>query len=180
MAVALGKRGGEVPALRRREDVEVARIAPTLTVVLDQRAQPDRVRQPDRVGERRAIELLGALQRIARRVAIAGRGGKVTDMAQAMRQFRRFGRCVGRGAVERQRGTGIAALARGPRPGDQRLGDRAQRAIPPAASTARVTSSLAVAVIGAIWTGFSIPISIGPIVASPPSSRSNFAEMLAD
>ncbi len=54
-----------------------------------------------------------------------------------------------------------------------------QRAIPPAASTASVTSSLAVAVIGAIWTGFSMPISIGPIMSSPPSSRSNLAEMLA-
>jgi hypothetical protein len=38
----------------------------------------------------------------------------------------------------------------------------------------------AVDVIGAIWTGFSMPISIGPITASPPSSRSSLAEMLAD
>src|SRR5690242_6688790 len=53
-------------------------------------------------------------------------------------------------------------------------------AMPPAASTASVTSSLALEVIGAIWTGFSMPISIGPIIESPPSSRRILAEILAD
>jgi hypothetical protein len=60
-----------------------------------------------------------------------------------------------------------------PIPGDQ-------RAMPPAASTASVTRSPAVEVIGAICTGFSMPISIGPIMLSPPSSRSSLAEMFAD
>ncbi|PAV67848.1 hypothetical protein WR25_18539 [Diploscapter pachys] len=46
-----------------------------------------------------------------------------------------------------------------------------QRAMPPAASTASVTSSLAVEVIGAICTGFSMPISIGPITLSPPTEH---------
>ena len=50
----------------------------------------------------------------------------------------------------------------------------------PAASTASVTRSDALAVIGAICTGCSMPSSIGPITLSPPSSRSSFAEMLAD
>ena len=49
-----------------------------------------------------------------------------------------------------------------------------------AASTARVSTSGAIAVIGAIWTGFSMPSSIGPMVAWPPSSRSSLAERLAD
>src|SRR6185437_5093363 len=55
-----------------------------------------------------------------------------------------------------------------------------QLTTPALASTARVSKSGAVAVIGAIWTGFSIPISIGPITALPASSRSSLAERLAD
>src|SRR3546814_4394317 len=57
---------------------------------------------------------------------------------------------------------------------------RPQPSIPPTESTAGVTSSLALDVIGAIWIDFSMPISIGPIIESPPSSRSSLAEMLAD
>jgi hypothetical protein len=47
--------------------------------------------------------------------------------------------------------------------------------MPPAPSTASVTSSPAVAVIGAIWTWCCIPTSTGPITASPPSSLRSFA-----
>src|SRR5690606_17975397 len=49
---------------------------------------------------------------------------------------------------------------------------RMQRAI--------VSMSGALDVIAAICTGFSMPISIGPIVALPASSRSSLAERLAD
>src|SRR5690606_10940031 len=51
---------------------------------------------------------------------------------------------------------------------------------PAAASTASVSMSGALDVIAAICTGFSMPISIGPIVALPASSRSSLAERLAD
>src|SRR5690606_19496711 len=51
---------------------------------------------------------------------------------------------------------------------------------PAAARTASVRRSGALEVIAAIWTGFSIPISIGPIVALPASSRRSLAERLAD
>ncbi len=53
-------------------------------------------------------------------------------------------------------------------------------AMPPAASTASVTSSDAVDPMVAICTGFSMPISIGPITEPPPSSRSSLADRLAD
>ena len=48
------------------------------------------------------------------------------------------------------------------------------------ASTASVSTSGTLAVIGTICTGFSIPISIGPMVALLPSSRSSLADRLAD
>jgi outer membrane protein assembly factor BamE (lipoprotein component of BamABCDE complex) len=56
----------------------------------------------------------------------------------------------------------------------------AQRAMPPAASTASVTRSDAFAVMAAICTGFAMPTRIGPITESPPSSRSSLAERFAD
>jgi hypothetical protein len=43
-----------------------------------------------------------------------------------------------------------------------------------------VSSSDAFELIAAICTGFSSPISIGPMVEAPASSRSSLAETLAD
>ena len=78
-----------------------------------------------------------------------------------------------RGAVRQYR----RGRPAGPRRADHRqperqlpASDALLRTTRPAASTASVTRSDAVADIGAIWTCFSIPTSIGPITASPPSS----------
>jgi response regulator RpfG family c-di-GMP phosphodiesterase len=47
-------------------------------------------------------------------------------------------------------------------------------------STARVTRSEALAVIGAIWTGRLSPRRTGPTTLSPPSARRSLADRLAD
>ena len=54
------------------------------------------------------------------------------------------------------------------------------RGASPAASTASITRSEALAVIGAICTGSSRPSRYGPSMLSPPSSRSSLADRLAD
>ncbi len=61
-----------------------------------------------------------------------------------------------------------------------RLAFRSGPRAPNAASTASVTRSDALAVIGAICTGLSRPRMYGPRMLSPPSSRSSLDDRLAD
>src|SRR5205823_5735554 len=80
---------------------------------------------------------------------------------------------------------GNALRSQGPPPGPRSVvlplsAALIQPTTPAAASTARVSTSGAVEVIAAICTGFSMPISIGPMVALPASSRSSLAERFAD
>ena len=75
--------------------------------------------------------------------------------------------------------SGSAYLAQGDPP-YLAVGGPTYLAMPLAARTGKVTSSGAVEAMVAICTDFSSPTSIGPITESPPSSRSNFADRLAD